>query len=285
MYKNIVVGFDDSAESLNALAEISGRVKGNGSHIKLVHAVYHDREEFDISRGQLDQRLATGRNVCKRTAEEYNSEYGVDIETIVCEGDPDKVLVEVASGVNADIIALGTRGRKGISRFLLGSVTASVIEKSPCDVLVVNSSCKGCNGGYRNILVAYDGSEHSKKALQKAANLAGSDDREITVLYVIPSYQEMVGFFKTESIKNAMYDEAEKILDGAKKLGNGKGNIFGTVIQEGHAADMINKMASKLGTELIVMGSHGWTGVEKAVMGSTTERVMVNAPCPVLVVR
>jgi len=285
MYKNIVVGFDDSATSLNALTEISSRVRGNGSHIKLVHAVYHDREEFDLSRGQLDQRLSTGRSVCMRTAEEYNTEYGVDIETIVCEGDPEKVLVDVANGVNADVIALGTHGRKGISRLLLGSVTASVIEKSPCDVLVVNSNCKDCKGAYRNILVAYDGSEHSQKALMKAAALAGSEDREITVLYVIPSYQEMVGFFKTESIKNAMYEEAEKILDGAKKVANGKGNIFGTVIQEGHAADMISQMAAKLGSELVVMGSHGWTGVEKAVMGSTTERVIVNASCPVLVVR
>lgn len=284
MYHNIVVGFDNSESSINALAEVSNRVKENGSHITLVHAVYHDSEEFDISRGQLDQRLSAGKEVCYRTAGEFNEKYGVDIENVVCEGEPENVLVDVAKVSKADIIALGTHGRKGIKRLLMGSVTSGVIEKSTCDVLVVGSQSTGA-GGYRNILVAFDGSEHSKKALARAAGLAETEDHELTVLYVIPSYQEMIGFFKTDSIKEAIYEEAEKVLNGARSEVKDNGKVLATVIQEGHAASRIIEMAQKLGSELIVMGSHGWTGVDKAIMGSTTERVIVNAPCPVLVVR
>lgn len=286
MYNKIVVGFDNSPTSINALTEVAGRVRGNGSHITLVHAVYHDSAEFDISRGQLDSRLAIGKAACAKAAGEFNSEYSVDIVPLVREGEADEVLVDVARDFDADIVALGTHGRKGIKRLIMGSVTAGVIEKSPCDVLVVNAPCSnGCNGNYGSILVAYDGSDHSKKALERAVALAGTDKHEITVLYVIPSYQEMVGFFKTDSIKKAIFEEAEKILDGARKSVNGSGKTLATIVQDGHAASAIADMATRLRSELIVMGSHGWTGVEKAIMGSTTERVIVNAPCPVLVVR
>jgi len=283
MYNNIVVGFDESATSLNALSEVAHRVKDNGSHIKLVHAVYHDSDEFDVTRGQLDERLEVGRKFCTKTAEEYNADLGVNIETIVCEGAPEDVIVEVAGSTKADMIAMGTRGRKGLRKLLLGSVTAGVIEKSPCDVLVVNNACKGCSGGYKHILVAYDGSEHSNKALARAVSLAGKN--EVTVLYVIPRYQEMIGFFKSDSVKDAMYEEAGRILEEAKKSAGGNGHTLGTVIQEGHAAEKITEMAGKLGSDLVVMGSHGWTGVDKAILGSTTERVVLSSSCPVLVVR
>jgi nucleotide-binding universal stress UspA family protein len=286
MYKNIVVGFDDSATSLNALSEVSSRVRNNGSHITLVHAVYHDSAEFDITQGQLDKRLTIGKELCVKTADVYSSEFGVEIGNVVCQGEPDEVLADYARSTGADIIALGTHGRKGLKRLLMGSVTSGVIEKAPCDVLVVSSACPhGCTGGYGSVLVAYDGSEHSKKALEKAAALAETDKHEVTVLYVIPGYQEMVGFFKTESIKNAIYDEAEKILETARAYIDWNGHMLGTIVQEGHAAEKITEMAAKLGSELIIMGSHGWTGVDKAIMGSTTERVITNAPCPVLVVR
>jgi len=284
MYKNIIVGFDDSESSRHALSEVAHRVKGDGSHIKLVHAVYHDSDEFDVSRGQLDERLTVGQKVCTKTAEEFNAELGVNIETIVCEGAPEDVLVSIADSTKADMIAMGTRGKRGIKKLLMGSVTAGVIEKSPCDVLVVNKACQGCSGDYKHILVAYDGSEHSNKALAKALALGGGGN-EVTVLYVIPRYQEMIGFFKSDSVKNAMFEEAGKILEEAKKSAGGNGQALGTVIQEGHAAEKIAEMAQKLNSELVVMGSHGWTGVDKAIMGSTTERVIVTAPCPVLVVR
>lgn len=286
MFKNIVVGYDESANSRLTLNEISNRVKGRGAHITLVHAVYSDNEEFDATRGQVDQRLTYGKEVCLKTASEFNAEYGIEMDSVVCEGMPDRVLADVAGGTHADVIAVGTHGRRGIRRILMGSVTAGLIDHAPCDVLVLNSNCKAnVSGGYRHVLVAYDGSELGKKALARAVEFAEDEDHEVIVLYVIPSYQEMVGFIKTEHIKQAIYDEAEKIMDGARNAVNGKGRILGTVIQEGKPSARIVEMAAKLKSELVVMGSHGWNPVDKAIMGSTTERVILFSPCPVLVVR
>ena len=95
----------------------------------------------------------------------------------------------------------------------------------------------------------------------------------------------MIGFYRTASIKKSLRDEAEKILESAREIASGKGISAKTEIRQGQAADEITKAAADLGNDLIVMGTYGWRGVNKAIMGSSTERVIMNAGCPVLVVR
>lgn len=107
----------------------------------------------------------------------------------------------------------------------------------------------------------------------------------MTALYVMPRYEEMIEFFRTPSIKNSMINEAQKIIDGAKELAADRHTEMKTMIDEGHAADRITAIAGKLKNDLIIMGSYGWRGVNKAIMGSTTERVIIDARCPILVVR
>ena len=71
---------------------------------------------------------------------------------------------------------------------------------------------------YKTILVAFDGSEFGRKALGRACFLSKIDGSDVTVLYVIPRYEEMIGFFRTESVKNALTQEAQKIINEAKKI-------------------------------------------------------------------
>jgi len=285
MYKNIVVGYDGSDYSKAALMEASKRVKKNGGKVTLVHAVYFDEEEFGIAPLQLDKRIEFGRNICMQAKEKHLSEFGVDVESLVCEGEPPDILTQVALGKEADLIALGTHGRKGLKRLLLGSVTSGVIAKAHCDVLVVKKPCSKCTGDFKSIIVAYDGSEQSRKALARAGRLNGSDGAAVTVLYVIPRYEEMVEFFKTDAIKNSLYAQAEKLLDTARAVAAEGGFAIAAIVQEGPSADRILDIAKRSESDLIVMGSHGWTGVNKAIMGSTTERVIMDAPCPVLIAR
>ena len=85
--------------------------------------------------------------------------------------------------------------------------------------------------------------------------------------------------------QKSMFDEAEKVVEVARKTAAENGFTVATMVQEGSAADRVVDNAAKLRKDLIVMGTFGWTGVNKAIMGSTTERVIMNSPCPVLVVR
>lgn len=287
MYNNIVVGYDESLSSKAALKEASLRVKGNNGKLTLVHAVFFDQEEFAILPSQMDKRFEFGAGVCKEAKKDLQDRFGLNgnVESYVCQGEPPEVILETAQGKKADLIALGTYGRKGLKRILMGSVTSQVVLNAACDVLVVKKECTACTGRYSSLLVPYDGSESSKKALARACELAKADGSEVSVLYVIPRYEEMVDFYKSEAISKSLYQEAEKIADGARKLASGLGVQIKAVVQEGHAGLKIVEIADRFKSDLIVMGTHGWRGMNKALMGSTAERIIAYAQSPVLIVK
>lgn len=285
MYKTILVGFDDSLYSKAALIEASNWIKRHGGKLIMAHAVYFDTEEFGIAPEQLEKRLKVGEKACVQTKEMLTSEFGIEVQSLLCEGDPPTVIVDIAREKKADLIVLGTYGRKGINRLLMGSVTSQVIVNSHADVLIVKKHCTECTGVYSSVLVPFEASESGKKALTRACSLAKIDGAEVTVLYVIPRYEEMIGFFKTDSIKRSLLKEAQKITDGAKDLAFSQGVSVKTMIEEGQAAEKIIEAAKNNKNDLIVMGSHGYRGVNRAIMGSTAERVIIHAGCPILVAR
>jgi nucleotide-binding universal stress UspA family protein len=285
MYHSILVAYDGSDFSKAALTESVHWIKRHGGRVILVNAVYFDEEEFTIAPDQREKRLEFGKKICYQTKEMVSSEYGIETESLICEGEAPDVIIDIAKAKKVDLVAMGTHGRKGLKRFLMGSVTSGVITNSPCDVIVVKKPCSACTGTYLSILLPFDGSDFSKNALSKACQLAQTDGAEITVLYVIPRYEEMVGFFRTESIKKSLLHEATKIIDAAREIALRQSVSVKTEIREGHSGDEIVKVASSLKNDLIVIGTYGWRGVNKAIIGSTTERVIMNASCPVLAVR
>jgi len=287
MYSTIVVGYDESESSKAALKEASLRVKNRNGKLYLVHAVYFDQEEFAILPSQMEKRFELGTRVCKTAKQDLQAQFGMNgsVESFVCEGEPPEVLIDIAQGKKADLIALGTYGRKGLKRLLMGSVTSQVILDAPCDVLVVKRPCNECTGSYQSLLVPYDGSEFSKKALRRAGERAKADGGQVTVQYMNPRYEEMMEFYRSDSIKKSLHAEAEKILGEAKTIAGLLGISIRTEVREGHASDEIVAAAQKFENDLIAMGTYGWKGVNNAIMGSTTNRVIAHASCPVLVVK
>lgn len=285
MYETIVVGFDQSPASASAVIEAANWIKKHGGQLFLVHSVFFDTEEFGIAPEQLEKRLKIGEKICAEAKDMITKEFGINARYVLCEGEPPEVIAEVVQSKQADLVMLGTYGRKGLNRLLMGSVTSQVILNSPVDTLIVKKPCNACTGSYKSILVPFDGSEFSKKALTRACQLSKLDGSEVTVMYVIPRYEEMVDFFKTESISNSLHQEAVKIIARAVDLATIQGITLKTEIVEGHAAEKTVETAQRLKSDLIAMGSHGYRGINKAIMGSTTERVILNSPCPILVVR
>ena len=259
--------------------------KVHDSKVTIVHAVFFDSEEFSISPGQLEDRLRHGKAACEKAVEDYSPEFGSDVEYLVIQGEPHEVITTVARERDADLIVMGTYGRRGLMRMIMGSVTAGVILDSPCDVLVVKKPCEECSGHYRSILIPYDGSEPGKRAIDGVINITDSGQPAATMLYVIPRYEEMVGFFKTDAIDKSIREEATRIILEGERIASGKGLNTNTMIEEGRAADKIVESARTLGSDLIVLGSHGWHGMDKSILGSTAERVIAYSPIPILIVR
>lgn len=285
MYNKILVGFDGSDFSRAALIESANRIKNHGGKLVLLNVVYFDEEEYGNKPEQLEKRMESGKKICSEAKEMVRKEFGIEIESFVYEGEPPEVIARTAQEMKVDLIAMGTHGRRGIKRFIMGSVTSGVIGQAACDVLVVKKPCTQCTGKFTSILLPFDGSAFSKKALSHAYALANDEGSEITALYVIPRYEEMIGFMKTDSIRKSLYKEAEQIIEMAKQSISDNGVTLATAIEEGHAADKIVETANRMKNDLIVMGSYGWRGVNKAILGSTTERVIMNATCPILVVK
>ncbi len=287
MYDRIVVGYDQSESSKAALKEASLWTHRHGGTLFLVHAVYFDSEEFAIPPSQIEKGVELATRFCGEAQARISADYGLTgrVEALVRDGEAPEVLARIAEHKKADLIALGTFGKSELKRLLIGSVTSEVILKSPCDVLVVKRPCGACTGSYSSILVAFDRSQSSKKALVRAAELARAEKATLTILYVIPRYEEMVEFLRTDAINKSLRAGAEKVVSEATEIASGDGLDVKAEIGEGHAADEIVNTASRLENDLIVMGTYGWRGMSKAIMGSTTNRVIAHASSPVLVVK
>jgi len=136
---------------------------------------------------------------------------------------------------------------------------------------------------YRNILLAYDGSMFSNKALQEAIRIAKSSGGSLLILSVVDITDEF------ESEAPGLTDKlTEKLLKLAQKaLGKAvAAKVKAKVeVHVGDAYEMIVDIAKKKKADIIVMGSHGRTGLTRLLMGSVTSRVIGHAPCSVLVVK
>jgi nucleotide-binding universal stress UspA family protein len=181
--------------------------------------------------------------------------------------DPYRLIVKEAEEKNVDMIIIGRRGRSGIMKMIMGSVTAKVIGHAPCKVLVVPRAAKI---EYRNILVAIDGSAHSLAAAAEAVGIAKRCGSNIIAISVRHS--------EAETEDTGAHVKAVAEMAGKENVPVSTETPFGRP----HVA--IVEMAGGRGVDLIVMGAHGKTDLRHLVMGSTTERVIGLANCAVLIV-
>lgn len=180
--------------------------------------------------------------------------------------EPYKMIVEEAARRKADMIVIGRHGRTGIMKVLMGKVAAHIIGHAPCKVLVVpRSAMIEC----RKILVASDGSGHSIAAAAEAIEIAKRCGSGIIALSVIHGEKES--------------DEAAANVKTVADMAQKEGVPVETLTPYGKAHDMILETAGGRSVDLIVMGSYGKTGLKKMLMGSTTEKVIGQAGCAVLV--
>ncbi len=141
----------------------------------------------------------------------------------------------------------------------------------------------------RRILVPVDFSDYSKDALQYAADLGIHFRAELLLIYVVESvgYPADLGYGGVDisAIEKEMSDRARGELDRLAGSYAGRKLSISTVVHTGRPYVEILRAAKEYGTDLIVIATHGHTGVEHILFGSTAEKVVRKAPCPVMVVR
>lgn len=146
---------------------------------------------------------------------------------------------------------------------------------------------------FKNILVPIDGSALSKKAVKKAVALAKLTGAKITGFHVAPAYKFNVyadyippNFVLPKDFEVRTKTVAEKHLESVKKEAETAGLKYqGVYVSSDFPADAIVKAVKKYGCDLIVMASHGRSGLSKLIIGSETQKVLASTTTPVLVMR
>ena len=192
------------------------------------------------------------------------------VEKLVVDGDPAHEVVRVAEEGGFTGIIMGRRGLSELKRLFLGSVTSKVIGHAPCNVLVVEPKSRL---EIRHILVATDGSKYSEAAARGAIHLAKCAGAELTAVSVVP-YELREEFGAAEG-------DVMKIKEDAAKEGLSASGL--TV--SGKPYERIVAVSKERNIDLIVVGSHGRTGIERLIMGSVAERVIILSTCAVLVTK
>ncbi|RMF65635.1 MAG: universal stress protein [Bacteroidetes bacterium] len=196
-------------------------------------------------------------------------------------------ILRYAREEDVDLIVMGTHGRRGIKHLLLGSVAEEVVRLAPMPVLTVRETVP--SRLIRSVLVPVDFSHHAGEALLYAKELAARFGARIDVLHVIeeavyPAFYN-AAVYSVYDIQPEIENEALRHLKGlcAKTLGVCKDVTVH--VRVGHAASEIVHHAEEQETDLIVMATHGLTGLAHLLIGSVTENVVRRAPCPVFAVK
>ena len=142
----------------------------------------------------------------------------------------------------------------------------------------------------KKALVAVDGSEYSKYAVEYTADLLNKEGWEVIVLHVIPTLEEfgiesVAPPSLVEALLNELRENAKKIVEDAAKVFREKGFKVETLIKEGHVGKTIVETAEEIDADLIAMGTRGLSGIKALILGSVARYVTNHAHCPVLVVR
>lgn len=198
------------------------------------------------------------------------------------DGSVAETITEYATDHGVDCLVVGTRGRSGVDRFLLGSVAEELLRESPIPVLTVTGNADP-GPDLERVLVATDGSDAAAAAADHAIDLAARTDATLHVVHVTDAL--LTGERETDVVsagEETGTDAIDDVLERATDAGLG---TIHTAAVPGRTHQAILAYAADHDVDAIVMGTHGETGLGRYLLGSTTERVVRFATVPVLGVR
>jgi len=287
----ILVGVDFSPESEAAVTQAAQLAQQTSARIILAHVlalpteVVEDSSYDPIFRAQTaSAELGTlhrtqSADLLQDLASRCES-LGLEVESVLVDDNPSDGLARVADEMGADLLVVGTHGRTGLERFLLGSVAERAVRLARVSALVVRGAIAQ-GQGYRRILVASDFSPSARAALDMALAVAPEQARiEVVHCWQTPVAPTGIPVDPMrEELERAVAESGERLLVGRPELR--KRVRF--VAVESSPAEGVRRRAEEEGCDLIVTGSHGRRGVRRWLLGSVTETIIRHAPCSVLV--
>jgi nucleotide-binding universal stress UspA family protein len=295
-FRQIMCPVDFSESSVRALAYAAVVARWYGAHLTVLHVV--PTFEPMQARGDLGDpvRVVTPmprEQVIEEMSRSLNlADLSTPATPVAEAGDPQATIVDQALSRKADLIVMGTHGRRGFKRLLLGSVTEAVLREGPCPVLTVPpqaSAPLSQAATFKRILCPVDFSPSALQAVGFALGLAHQANGAVTLLHVIEwlAEEELQAptHFNVPEYRRYMAADAQERLRTLVAEESRAPAAIDDVIEFGRAYRVILREAEKKPADLIVMGAQGRGGIGLALFGSTTQQVVRGATCPVLTVR
>ncbi|MBZ5660287.1 MAG: universal stress protein [Acidobacteriia bacterium] len=284
--KNILFATDFSPAAEAALPYAIGLAQRYGGTVHALHVRFPATYPV-VGPEAMPQVMQAAEEQAKIEAQQLHQMLtGVPHEVSVGEGEVWPMLNEVATEHKADLIVIGTHGRTGVTRVLLGSVAEEIFRKSTVPVLTVGPHASKDTERrleMKEILFATDFSPESLAALPFAVSLAQEHQARLTLLHI-------VGPAKVGELVHAE-QYAESIMRQLRKLVPAEAEPWcepNCKVEHGHEAEKIMEVANALGADLIVLGvrgAEGGIGAATHLLQSIAHKVVTQARCPVLTVR
>ncbi len=283
----VATDFSDTAESgVDWAAKVAF---DHGAKLRLVHGLLlpSPTTHFVATSPVFSEELQRAALERLDQAGERARMWGVEVNTDLRLGLPSQVILEAADEYAADLVVIGTRGLSGIRHLLLGSTAERVVQRARCPVLTVHSGDIDQHRLIRRIIIPTDFSLSAERGLACALALLGErrGEAEVCILnvYHLPFEYTAYGAIPTsvhylDDVKGQADEELEELAIPLREQGL---NIT-TKSVEGYPPEQIVTTAEEFDADLIAMGTRGRSGVAHLLLGSTAERVVQYAKCPVL---
>jgi len=241
-----------------------------------------DPRLFEAQRAAIDQSLSAEAARVRAA--------GVTAVTDHRTGSPVHEILQAVAETHTDLIVVGTHGRGGFERLVLGSVTEKLLRMAPCAVLTVPHSALGRTAAavrWERILCAHDGSAASQAGVAYAASLAERTGARLTLVSVVETVPYGGDFTGPEfaAFRQARQDHAEEALDTALPPAVRARCQIDDCVVYGKPSQQILAVAQQVRPDVIVMGVQGRGALDLLVFGSTVNQVVRQAEHPVLTVR
>lgn len=294
MFRKVVVPLDGSQLAEQVFHNLPSYVSSIDAVVVLVRVIEPEQYAYGLGmNGEVDflPRYQSSVNAYLEKARERLGKQGYQATTHVALGDPATEILRVATETGADLIAMSTHGRSGISHWALGSVAERVLHHSTQPVLLVRQGTQVKEVGVNRILVPLDGSERAEQALPAAVAIAKNTGAEISLLQMLQTLDPGNAriLFESDEEADALYQKwmstAEEYLEQAAELLHNDGMDVDYSAQLGDAASGIVDAVNEAAIDLVVMSTHGHTGLRLWYYGSVAGKVLRSVSCPLLLVR
>jgi nucleotide-binding universal stress UspA family protein len=251
--------------------------------LKLLHVVSPilSSYKFPLNRAEAIKSLeqAATRKM-KKLIERIEAVAGIAIKSEIRAGNVQNEIKRAVDRDKPDLIVMGTHGHHGIERWFLGSVTESLLRHSPVPLLTVSPASKDGDRRVSRILVTTDFSDGTADALAYAFSIAQENQARVDLLHVV----EDVGLEIFNRYGDPFLKNIRKKLEGLVPRGAKNWCEVRTRVESGKPYRVILKILEREKPDLLVMNIHGKNRIDRALLGTTAERVVRAADCPVLLI-